>query len=315
MDRTTSKRRYRVFPTLAALGLLVGVFGGLASGAIPNSNDGKIYACYQKANPDKGDLRLIDNEKGDHCTSKELPISWKPQGAPGTNGTNGFSTLIKQTPEAPGANCANGGTKIQSGLDNGAGGGTAHDGTLQSGEVSATGYACNGAPGQSGVTTNCISFPHLEIDWHGCDLRRANLNNAMLKSADLSGANLSGATLEFAFMFGANLTGADLSLADLLGAELTNAILSSANLTDAVLTNANLSNAVLIGANLNGAVFSGANLEFANLTGADLTNADLSNADLAAADLTGVTWSSTLCPDLSNSATNGTSPESCIGHL
>jgi hypothetical protein len=33
------------------------------------------------------------------------------------------------------------------------------------------------------------------------------------------------------------------------------------------------------------------------------------------AALTGVIWSHTTCPDGTNGATNGTSPESCIGHL
>lgn len=321
MDRTTARRKYRVLSILTALGLVLGVFGGFASGAIPNSSDGKIYGCIQKTSgPEKGELRLIDNQKNppQQCTSKEIAISWNQQGV---HGTNGFSTLIKQTPEAPGANCANGGTKIQSGLDNGAGGGTANDGILQSGEVGATGYVCNGAPGQPGVTTNCIGFPHLEIDWHGCDLRRANLSNATLKSANLNAANLSGANLEFTILFLANLSNADLSLADLSNADLREATLSNADLTGgAVLTHADLSDAVLIGANLNGASLDSVNLEFADLTNADLTNADLSNADLSAAHLTGanlsgVTWFSTVCPDTSNSATNGTSPESCIGHL
>jgi hypothetical protein len=68
------------------------------------------------------------------------------QGIPGTNGTvgatgqNGLNALIKTTSEAAGANCANGGTMIETGLDaNG-------NGVLDAGEVnvSETQYVCNG---------------------------------------------------------------------------------------------------------------------------------------------------------------------------
>lgn len=68
------------------------------------------------------------------------------QGLPGTNGTNGvtgqngLNALIKTTSEAAGANCTNGGIKIETGLDaNG-------NGVLDAGEVNAsqTNYVCNG---------------------------------------------------------------------------------------------------------------------------------------------------------------------------
>jgi len=62
------------------------------------------------------------------------------QGPAGANGTNGLNALIKTTSESAGANCTNGGTKIETGLDaNG-------DGILDVGEVnvSQTKYVCNG---------------------------------------------------------------------------------------------------------------------------------------------------------------------------
>ena len=63
------------------------------------------------------------------------------QGLPGTTGQNGLNALIKTTSEAAGANCANGGTKIETGLDaNG-------NGLLDGGEViiSLTRFVCNGS--------------------------------------------------------------------------------------------------------------------------------------------------------------------------
>ena len=61
-------------------------------------------------------------------------------GANGTNGTNGLNALIITTTEPAGANCTNGGTKIETGLDANA------NSVLDAGEVNAsqTQYLCNG---------------------------------------------------------------------------------------------------------------------------------------------------------------------------
>jgi hypothetical protein len=79
---------------------------------------------------------------------------------------------------------------------------------------------------------------------------------------------------------------------DCVGASLQRAPLSHADLSYAVLTGAKLNNADLAGA---------------NLTGATLTKAVLSGANLA-----GAQWSSTTCPDGTNSDAVG---YSCSGHL
>ena len=50
---------------------------------------------------------------------------------------------------------------------------------------------------------------------------------------------------------------------------------------------------------------SGADLTGAVSTNADFTDANLSGAVVAGADFTGVTWENTICPDGSNSNTNG----------
>lgn len=113
--------------------------------------------------------------------------------------------------------------------------------------------------------TNCIGYPHGDIDWHGCDLHFANLDNAVFEGANLAGANF----------FVAGLIQADLRYSDLRGANLTRA-------------------------NLFGASVGGA-----DLTGADLTGTTLLDADLTDANLTDVTWSHTYCPDHTNSDDNG----------
>ena len=77
------------------------------------------------------------------------------QGLAGANGANGLNALIKTITEPSGANCTNGGTKIETGLDaNG-------NGVLDVGEENAsqTKYVCNGV-GNSGGTS---SFFDLKI--------------------------------------------------------------------------------------------------------------------------------------------------------
>ena len=78
-------------------------------------------------------------------------------GPAGDAGANGAVSLVVTTSFAAGQgtsaenmNCPNGGVRIESGIDNGANGGTANDGILEAGEVTSTSYVCNGAVGPSG---------------------------------------------------------------------------------------------------------------------------------------------------------------------
>jgi hypothetical protein len=146
--------------------------------------------------------------------------------------------------------------------------------------------AAKGDAGQNGVAL-CAGYPHAGIDW-------SIPGSTPGKGCNFFLANLAGMTLH--------------------GANLTNAYLWGANLSNAKLTDANLSGANLTGANLTGAVVAGANLTNANLTNVNLTGASLQASTLTGATITGVTWSGTTCPDSSVSNSNGTNPESCIGH-
>ncbi len=66
-------------------------------------------------------------------------------GVDGINGTDGLTALINTTTEPAGANCAEGGVKIDVGLDDDA------NGTLEPDEIDNTSYVCNGATGIDGV--------------------------------------------------------------------------------------------------------------------------------------------------------------------
>jgi uncharacterized protein YjbI with pentapeptide repeats len=245
-------------------------------------------------------------------------------GPQGPKGVDGPTALIKTTSEAPGSNCASGGQRVESGLDNGAGGGTAGDGVLQTGEVLATAYVCNGMDGTNGTGSTVltghgepgagvgdpgnfytdldtsITYGPKTTGWPqdginctgflrpGIDWRGCTLTGADLTDADLSGANLSGANLEHAKLSPVILSGANLS-----GASLTNAILRLATLTGADLTNASLTAAEMRGANLSGATLTGANATGIHAPQANISSASLSGATVTFADLTGAHLTST----------------------
>lgn len=74
-------------------------------------------------------------------------------GAPGSDGASGMSTLVATTTLAPGqdSSCPAGGLRVQTGVDDGANGGVAANGQLEAGEVAATSFVCNGASGTAGA--------------------------------------------------------------------------------------------------------------------------------------------------------------------
>ncbi len=65
-------------------------------------------------------------------------------GQDGSAALAGYNSLLSISDEAPGANCANGGKKVQSGWDKDG------NGTLDASEVQNTAYICNGAAGSDG---------------------------------------------------------------------------------------------------------------------------------------------------------------------
>ena len=71
-------------------------------------------------------------------------------GAPGTTGDKGdkgATALVETSPEPAGANCPDGGTKVEAGVD------TNGDGTLNPSEVTSTSYICSGSGKSSLVDT------------------------------------------------------------------------------------------------------------------------------------------------------------------
>jgi hypothetical protein len=69
-------------------------------------------------------------------------ISLVACGAASTDGSSGLTSLIATSSEAYGSNCANGGIRIEAGIDSNG------SGILDSSEVSSTSYICNGVDGE-----------------------------------------------------------------------------------------------------------------------------------------------------------------------
>jgi uncharacterized protein YjbI with pentapeptide repeats len=269
-----------------------------------------------------------------------------PQGEPGVPGDPGQPG----DPGAPGLPGADGQDGVSCWDLNGNGVGDVPDeDTNSDGFVDV--LDCQGPQGEPGVpgSRDCsliepgadLILCHLELqDLASASLQFADLSGAYLNGANLAYATLEGATLRRAFLepdggtgtvtnlHEAFLNNADLAGAFMIMADLESAQLNYAQLHGARLDYADLTGAYMAGANLHAASLVGANLEDARLYGADLTAANLSYANLTdaqftaygsgytfEADLTNVIWNNTVCPDGSESDTNGTIPESCEGHL
>ncbi len=114
----------------------------------------------------------------------------------------------------------------------------------------------------------------------GQDLRRANMQSAVLDQSDFRDCKLMGADIR-----GSSLKEASFARADLRGAKLGPLRFDSPDGKGVKLQRTNLSGGLLRYCDL-----SGADLSYAILMGADLTGANLEACDLRYADLTGATY-------------------------
>lgn len=122
-------------------------------------------------------------------------------------------------------------------------------------------------------------------------------------------SSLSGSNFDLANLSRGNFVQGE----DFSNSSFVKAVLSEVNANNgggplsANFTGANFTDASLVAVN-----FHGVNLTGANLTRANLKFARLSSADMTGAILTDVVWGQTICPDGSDSDSNG---NTCIGHL
>lgn len=200
---------------------------------------------------------------------------------------------------------------------------------LAAGMLAVTAGAAGAAPAVvtcptvDAVTGAVTPAPSAGVDWAGCNLTNANLNQSNLSGANLAGANLTHATFNGANVAGITLTTANLTSAVLTNVDLSSVNMTGANLTQAVIKSASLNKTVMAGTTLtkvigrqitgtpaslpaNWAVISGslvgpgadlsndglagADLHGMNLTGTIFDHSNLSNANLANANLTGASF-------------------------
>ena len=173
------------------------------------------------------------------------------------------------------------------------------------------------------VTGVVTPAPSAGVNWSGCNLTNANLNQSNLSGANLAGANLTHATFNAATVAGITLTTANLTSAVLTNVDLSSVNMTGANLTQAVIKSATLNKTVMAGttlakvigrqitgapaslpadwaviagslvgpgADLSNDNLSGADLSNRNLTGTDFDHSNLTGANLAGANLTGASF-------------------------
>ena len=99
------------------------------------------------------DYGIDDNGDGTLGASEIDGTTYVCNGADGTAGQNGLQSLLAVTPEPAGTNCADGGQRIDYGIDDNG------NGTLEAGEIDGTAYACDGATGATGLQSLVTTTP------------------------------------------------------------------------------------------------------------------------------------------------------------
>jgi len=89
------------------------------------------------------------NSDGAFATDETVATSYVCNAA---SGLSMESSLLRTGVESAGAMCATGGVRVESGIDDGSGGGTQGNGVLDVGEVDETQYVCNGSGGIAGAS-------------------------------------------------------------------------------------------------------------------------------------------------------------------
>lgn len=115
------------------------------------TNGGTLLSVGADLNNDGS---LDQNEISDQKTlCNAIDGSDGQNGENGNDGIDGLSYLIDLSPEDSGANCNNGGVRIDAGPDSN------DDGVLSPQEIESTAYVCNGQNGSDGGTNNAPEVP------------------------------------------------------------------------------------------------------------------------------------------------------------
>lgn len=158
-------------------------------------------------------------------------------------------------------------------------------------------YTCNG----------CNLIPYAAV-FKGKDFSYAQISNSDFSGTDLSGVIFKSSYFNYDGFNNTNLTSADFSSlrdptsGNILGF-ITNLEFGNANLTNANFSNSQFHNSDFTQANLQGTNF--LNTQFFRINFSDAKN-------MSTANVTGVIWNNVVCPDGSNSDSDG---NTCVGHF
>jgi len=131
------------------------------------------------------------------------------------------------------------------------------------------------------------------VNLGGLDLRKLNLQEAVLAGADLSKTNMTGVDLTHANLNDANLDGANLSHAVLFRTSFVSGSAKGASFNEA-----NLEELCADGTDLSGAHITNTNCRYTRFVGANLTGADMRKATLLdEAHFSGAKTADTAFPD------------------
>lgn len=304
---------------LAFVTLIAGLAVGLGASAFAHHNGSTttIHACVATKD---GAVRILS--PGGTCDEKkETPIQWNvqgPQGPPGPQGAKG-----DPGPTGPA------GTSAGVGL------------------VVCPYPACNwgdlsgkdmfvGKDLRPVIVANAYlnSWNLMGANLSGGDLRDTGFGGGILDDADFSGADLTAARLVVDSAQRANFTGTTLTRARIEKFGYLNETPLSTMLSEASFEGATMRGVRIRGIALEGANFTNADLSpdgdqkslfyYVSLAGADFTDANLTGLVFlgwydsyegrwnTTVETTGAIWSNTICPDGTNSDSNG---DTCEGHF
>lgn len=140
----------------------------------------------------------------------------------------------------------------------------------------------------------------------------------------LAGKDFNGATVSNAsFYQNVDISGTNFSNSLFYNTQFYQMVGDGLNMSGTTNRDITIEESSLVGANFSNSTFTApyriltsdmANANFSNtdVSGAEIRNSDLTDADFTGATITGVVWDNTVCPDGTNSNSNG---NTCAGHL
>ena len=260
-------------------GAFVIIASSLTTLALAHGGDTNlIHACVKTSNSNNANIRIVG--ENDTCNNNEVTLDWSKDGssasyAPGLAGVpfHCAKCSLSESPYLAGKDLT--------------------DAWLRQSDISSTDL------------TDTIFV--------NATLNNTRFDNSQVSGADFTGAYMRETDFSYSVAIGATFVNADLQASALIFADFSNANFSGATIDSGALQGSIYTNADFTSASIQNTVFNDINATQTNFTNANFTDANLQGAlFMADTNRTGVIWSNTICPDGTNSDTNG---NTCEGHF